>query len=87
MNKIKIEIVGERVKVEFDFQSVEVAKQSLKDEEFINDVVDALARDEERHYEDNDMLRAEVATQVEFTSSDTLERIISIVKEELNKRK
>ena len=86
MNKIKIEIIDERVKVEFDFESVQAAIQSLKDEVFIDDVVGAFARDEERHYEDNDMLRAEVATQVGITSSKTLAKMLEIIQEELNNR-
>jgi hypothetical protein len=86
MNKIRVEVTGERVKVEFDFENIEVAKQSLKDEEFIDDVVGALARDEERHYDDNDMLRAEVTTQVGITSSKTLAKMLEVIQEELNKR-
>ena len=37
MNKIKIEVIDERVKIEFEFENAEVAKQSLKDEMFIDD--------------------------------------------------
>lgn len=86
MNKIKVEMIGERVKVGFDFENVEVAKQSLKDEEFIDDVIGVLARDEESHYDDNDMLRAEVTTQVGITSSKTLAKMLEVIQEELNKR-
>lgn len=86
MNKIKIEVIGERVKVEFDFESVEVAIQSLKDEEFIDDVVRVLEKDKEKHYEDNDMLRAEVTTQVGITSIKTLTKMLEVIQEELNNR-
>lgn len=86
MNNIKIEIIDGRVKVAFDFESTEVAIQSLKDEVFIDDVIEVIVKDEP-HYEDNDMLRAEVATQVETTSSETLARIVEIIQDELAKRR
>lgn len=86
MNKIKIEVIDERVKIEFEFENAEVAKQSLKDEMFIDDVIGVLDRDEEPQYDDNDMLRAEVTTQVAKTSTKTLKRIIEVVDEELKKR-
>ena len=86
MNNIKIEIIDGRVKVAFDFESTEVAIQSLKDEVFIDDVIEVIVKDEP-HYEDNDMLRAEVETQAKTTSSETLARIVEIIQDELAKRR
>lgn len=63
MNKIKVEIIDERVKIEFDFDDAEVAKSSLQDEAFIEDIVGVIKHEEEPQYDDNDMLRAEVTTQ------------------------
>lgn len=86
MNKIKVEIKGERVKIEFDFDNAEVAKSSLQDEAFIEDIVGVIKHEEEPQYDDNDMLRAEVTTQVAGTSTKTLKRIIEVVDEELKNR-
>ena len=86
MNNIEIKIIDERVKVAFDFESTEVAIQSLKEEVFIDAVIEVIAKDEP-HYEDNDILRASVKTQAETTSTKTLREIIDIVVQELSKRK
>ena len=46
MNKIKISNEQERIKVEFDFDNIQVAREYFQDEECIADIVDALDYEE-----------------------------------------
>lgn len=47
MNKIKISNEQERIKVEFDFDNIQVAREYFQDEECINDIIDALDCEDE----------------------------------------
>lgn len=47
MNKIKISNEQERIKVELDFESIEVAREWFSNEDCINDVIGALNYGEE----------------------------------------
>lgn len=88
MNKVKILNEQERIKLEFDFENIEVAKEYFSNEDTINDVVDILAEyDNKEELNDNDMLRASVQTQVSNTSSETLKKMLDIIQDELNNRK
>lgn len=88
MNKIKITNEQERIKVEFDFDNIEVAREYFNNEECIEDVVDILeGYDDEDKLDDNDMLRASVQTQVSNTNSETLKKMLDIIQDELNNRK
>jgi tRNA U34 5-methylaminomethyl-2-thiouridine-forming methyltransferase MnmC len=42
MNKIKISNEQERIKIEFDFDNIQVAREYFQDEECIKDIADAL---------------------------------------------
>ena len=42
MNKIKISNEQERIKVEFDFDNIQVAREYFQNEECIEDIVEAL---------------------------------------------
>ena len=47
MNKIKISNEQERIKIEFDFDNIQVAREYFKDEECIEDIVEALGYEQE----------------------------------------
>lgn len=58
MNKIKISNEQERIKIEFDFDNIQVAREYFQDEECIKDIADAL------DYE-NEVDEAEKSKQVD----------------------
>jgi hypothetical protein len=47
MNKIKISNEQERIKVEFDFDNIQVAREYFQDEECINDIIEVLDCEDE----------------------------------------
>jgi hypothetical protein len=47
MNKIKISNEQERIKIEFDFDNIQVAREYFQDEECIEDIVEALGYEHE----------------------------------------
>lgn len=92
MNKIKIEVIGERIKVSFDFENIQVARQSFEDEDFIEDIVEALDYEveEEPKEEECDEVREVKAALKEALlkgSTSNLSEIQGWIQEELNKRK
>lgn len=88
MNKIEITTIDNKVKVLLDFECVEAAREFFSNEECIEDILEALPSNESKEEElnDNDMLRAEIATQVSYTRTKTLKRIFDIIQEELKNR-
>lgn len=52
MNKIKISNEKERIKIELDFENIEVAKEWFSNEECIDDVLDALDYDDSEDEKD-----------------------------------
>ena len=59
MNKIKISNEQERIKVELDFESVEVAREWFSNEDCINDVIGAL------NYGENEETKSESDPEIE----------------------
>lgn len=90
MNKIKIEIVGERVKVEFDFENIQVARQSFEDDDFIRDVIGALDYEAEKEPEESDEVKKMKEALRESICKGSVKQLSEIkgwIQEELNKRK
>lgn len=90
MNKIKIEVIGERVKVSFDFENIQVARQSFEDEDFIEDVVFALDYEVEKEPEESDeakRIKEALRETLCKGSAKQLSEIKGWIQEELNKRK
>lgn len=52
MNKIKIFNEQERVKIEFDFENVEVARQYFNDDEYIKVIAEALKDEDDNEGEE-----------------------------------
>ena len=88
MNKIEITTIDNKVKVSLDFECVEAAREFFNNKECIEDILGALPsdEDEEEELDDNNMLRAEVITQVAKTSTKTLHEIFFTIRDELKKR-
>lgn len=90
MNKIKIEIVGERVKVEFDFENIQVARQSFEDDDFIRDVIGVLDYEAEKEPEESDEVKKMKEALRESICKGSVKQLSEIkgwIQEELNKRK
>jgi hypothetical protein len=90
MNKIKIEVIGERVKVSFDFENIQVARQSFEDEDFIEDVIGALDYEIEKEPEESDetkRIKEGLRENLCKGSVKQLSEIKGWIQEELNKRK
>lgn len=90
MNKIKIEVIGERVKVSFDFENIQVAKQSFEDEDFIEDIVCALDYEVKKEPEESDETKRIKEALRETLCKGSIKQLSEIqgwIQEELNKRK
>lgn len=91
MNKIKISNEQERIKIEFDFDNIQVAREYFQNEECIEDIVEALDYElEEEEPKENELLN-ELKKQLKETlckgSNDQLSEIKGWIQEELNSRK
>jgi hypothetical protein len=91
MNKIKISNEQERIKIEFDFDNIQVAREYFQNEECIEDIVEALDYElEEEEPKENESLK-ELKKHLKETlckgSNDQLSEIQSWIQEELNSRK
>jgi hypothetical protein len=91
MNKIKISNEQERIKIEFDFDNIQVAREYFQNEECIEYIVEALDYElEEEEPKENESLK-ELKKHLKETlckgSSDQLSEIQSWIQEELNSRK
>ena len=90
MNKIKISNDQERIKVEFDFDNIQVAREFFQNEECIEDVIEALDYEEEKESKNNevlDELKGELKEALCKGSTEQLSEIKGWIQEELNKRK
>lgn len=90
MNKIKISNEQERIKVEFDFDNIQVAREFFQNEERIEDIIEALDYEEEKESKNNevlDELKGALKEALCKGSTEQLSEIQSWIQEELNKRK
>lgn len=92
MNKIKISNEQERIKVELDFESIEVAREWFSNEDCINDVIGALNYGEDEGTKsESDPEIEEIKNNISKFFSDTPIHILNGFKEildnELSKRK
>ena len=92
MNKIKISNEQERIKVELDFESIEVAKEWFSNEDCINDVIGALnyGEDEEtksESYPETEEIKKELRKLLGEAPIHLLNGFKEILDNKLNKRK
>lgn len=90
MNKIKISNEQERIKVEFDFDNIQVAREYFQNEECIEDIIEALDYEEEKESKNNevlDELKGALKEALCKRSTEQLSEIKGWIQEELNKRK
>lgn len=89
MNKIKISNEQERIKVEFDFDNIQVAREYFQNEECIEDIVEALDYEEDKESKNNEVLdKLKVALKEALCKGSTehLSEIQGWIQEELNNR-
>jgi hypothetical protein len=89
MNKIKISNERERIKIEFDFDNIQVAREYFQNEDCIEDIVEALDYEEENQQENESLeeLKKVLKETICKGSNDQLSEIKGWIQEELNSRK
>jgi hypothetical protein len=89
MNKIKISNEQERIKIEFDFDNIQVAREYFQYEECIDDIVEALDYEEEKQQEDESLneLKKQLKETLCKGNNDQLSEIKGWIQDELNSRK
>lgn len=92
MNKIKISNEQEKIKVELDFESIEVAREWFSNQECINDVVEALNYEEEEEVQSKqdpeiEVIKNNISELLSEAPTHLLNGFKEMLDKELNKRK